>query len=324
MGNLSRYILRRLLSIAIMIFLVMTINFFLIHAAPGNPAMIMTGLENPSKEVIQALDERYGLDKPIIFQYFKYIENLSRGDLGYSYVYNEPSWNLIEGRIFPTLIITIPSSIIAFIVGIYLAIFVSQLKRKYGESIISVLSYILYAMPSFWLALILILVFSSGLKLFPTAGMLNLRYSYSGLREILDFIHHLALPVITLMLIQIPIFYRIARTSIIQNQSENYVTTLRAIGVSENRLFKKYILKNSIIPPLTMFGIMLGFSITGAVLVEMVFAWPGMGRLMIDAVFRRDYQLLLGIYFLMALFISVAMFVTDILIAFLDPRVRLT
>ncbi len=324
MGNLSRYILRRLLSIAIMIFLVMTINFFLIHAAPGNPAMIMTGLENPSKEVIQALDERYGLDKPIIFQYFKYIENLSRGDLGYSYVYNEPSWNLIEGRIFPTLIITIPSSIIAFIVGIYLAIFVSQLKRKYGESIISVLSYILYAMPSFWLALILILVFSSDLKLFPTAGMLNLRYSYSGLREILDFIHHLALPVITLMLIQIPIFYRIARTSIIQNQSENYVTTLRAIGVSENRLFKKYILKNSIIPPLTMFGIMLGFSITGAVLVEMVFAWPGMGRLMIDAVFRRDYQLLLGIYFLMALFISVAMFVTDILIALLDPRVRLT
>ncbi len=324
MENMIKYILRRIVSIAIMIFLVMTANFFIIHAAPGDPVTVMTGLEQPSKEIVKALDEKYGLDKPIVVQYFKYIENLSRGDLGYSYVYDEPCWDLIKERIFPTLIITITSSVLAFGIGLYLAIFVSHLGKKYGESIVSLLSYILYATPSFWLALIMILVFSSRLKLFPTSGMLNLRYSYSGIREIIDFIHHLVLPVSTLTLIQIPVFYRITKTSIVQNQREDYTITLTAIGVSKERLFKKYIIKNAIIPPLTIFGIMLGFSITGAVLIEIVFAWPGMGRLMLDAVFRRDYQLLLGIYFLMALFISVAMLVTDILIAFLDPRVRLT
>jgi len=307
-----------------MIFLVMTVNFFLIHAAPGGPATVMTGLEFPSKEIIEALNKQYGLDKPIAVQYLEYMGNLLRGNLGYSYIYSESSWNLIEGRIFPTLILTITSSVLAFVIGVYMAIFVSRLRNKYGELSASLLSYILYAVPSFWLALIMIIIFSSDLKLFPTSGMLSLRYSYSGIEGVIDFIHHLVLPVSTLTLIQIPVFYRITRTSIVQNQGEDYITTLTAIGVPKEKLFRKYVMKNSIVPPLTIFGIMLGFSITGTVILERVFAWPGMGRLMLDAISRRDYQLLLGIYFLMALFISVAMFVTDILIAFLDPRVRLT
>ncbi|MDK2986158.1 MAG: peptide/nickel transport system permease protein [Clostridia bacterium] len=154
--------------------------------------------------------------------------------------------------------------------------------------------------------------------------MYNLRETYTGFKKILDFLHHLTLPVLTLMLIQMPVFYRVTRASIIQNYKEDYVTTLTAIGVPKRKLFRKYIVKNSIIPPLTIFGITLGFSITGAALIEIVFAWPGMGRLMLDAIFRRDYQLLLGIYFLMAIFISVAMILTDIVIAFIDPRIRLT
>ncbi|KUK03905.1 MAG: oligopeptide transport permease protein APPB, partial [Euryarchaeota archaeon 55_53] len=129
--------------------------------------------------------------------------------------------------------------------------------------------------------------------------------------------------VFTLLLIQLPVFYRVTRASIVQNLREDYVTVLSAVGISNDRLFKKYVMKNSIIPAVTIFGITLGFSITGAALIEIVFAWPGMGRLLLDAVFRRDYQLLLSIYFLMAVFISVAMIVTDIVIAILDPRVRL-
>jgi len=324
MQNMIKYIFRRIVAVVIMIFLVMTVNFFLIHAAPGGPATVMTGLEFPSKEIIEALNKQYGLDKPIAVQYLEYMGNLLRGNLGYSYIYSESSWNLIEGRIFPTLILTITSSVLAFVIGVYMAIFVSRLRNKYGELSASLLSYILYAVPSFWLALIMIIIFSSDLKLFPTSGMLSLRYSYSGIEGVIDFIHHLVLPVSTLTLIQIPVFYRITRTSIVQNQGEDYITTLTAIGVPKEKLFRKYVMKNSIVPPLTIFGIMLGFSITGTVILERVFAWPGMGRLMLDAISRRDYQLLLGIYFLMALFISVAMFVTDILIAFLDPRVRLT
>jgi len=238
--------------------------------------------------------------------------------------YMIPSWTLISERILPTLVLTLSGSILAFVIGVYLAIFVSHLRLKFGETIASVISYILYATPSFWLALIMILVFSSKLKWFPTSGMFDLRHTYVGFRRFLDFLHHMVLPVTTLMLIQMPVFYRVTRASIVQNQNEEYVVTLTAIGVPKEKLFKKYIIKNAILPSITIFGITLGFSITGAALIEIVFAWPGMGRLMLDAIFRRDYQLLLGIYFLMALFISIAMIITDIVIALLDPRIRLT
>ncbi len=324
MRQFTSYISRRVVSALIMIFIVMTVNFFIIHAAPGDPVTIMTGLEQPSKEIVEALTKKYGLDQPLIVQYFKYFSNLIRGDLGYSYVYDQPSWDLIRERIFPTLFITLTGSILAFTLGVYLAIMVSHMRNRYGDTVVSLISYILYATPSFWLALIMILVFSSKLRWFPTSGMFDLRASNEGFRKILDFLHHAVLPITTLALIQMPVFYRVTRTSIIQNQKEDYVTTLRAVGVPERRLFRKYIVKNAIIPSVTIFGITLGFSITGAALIEIVFAWPGMGRLMLDAIFRRDYQLILGIYFLMAVFISVAMILTDIVIAIIDPRIRLT
>ena len=316
--------IRRTTAVLVMIFLVMSLNFFIIHAAPGDPVTVMTGLQEPSKEIIETLKKKYGLDKPLIVQYAKYFSNLLRGNLGYSYVYDQPTWNLIKERIFPTLVLTLTGSVVAFVLGIYLAIWVSHLRVKFGETVVSIINYILYATPSFWLALILILVFSSKLKILPTSGMYDLRASYQGLKKFLDLLKHLVLPAGTLALIQLPIFYRVTRTSIIQNQREEYVTTLTAIGVPRKRLFKKYIVKNAILPTVTIFGITLGFSITGAVLVEIVFAWPGMGRLMFDAIFRRDYQLLLSIYFLMAVLISVAMIVTDIIIALLDPRIRIT
>lgn len=318
-----KYLSRRILSAALLILLVITINFFVIHLAPGDPVTIMTGLENPSKQIIEALRRKYGLDQPLPVQYLKYMSNLLRGDLGFSYVYDQPSWKLIGPRILPTLSITITASIIAFTLGIYLAVLASKLKRRFGDLSLSLISYILYAMPSFWLGLILILIFSARLKWFPTSGMFDLRASYQGFRKILDYLHHLFLPVLTLVLIQLPVFYRITRASILQNLREDYVMVLKAVGLPNDKLFKKYVMKNSIIPAVTVFGISLGFSITGAALVEIVFAWPGMGRLLLDAVFRRDYQLLLSIYFLMAIFISVAMIVTDIVIAILDPRIRL-
>lgn len=323
-STFTRYIIRRLISAGVMVYIVMTVNFFIIHAAPGDPVTIMAGIEQPSKEIIEALKKKYGLDKPLIYQYLKYMSNIIRGDLGYSYVYDQPSWTLISERILPTLVLTLSGSILAFVIGVYLAIFVSHLRLKFGETIASVISYILYATPSFWLALIMILVFSSKLKWFPTSGMFDLRHTYVGFRRFLDFLHHMVLPITTLMLIQMPVFYRVTRASIVQNQNEEYVVTLTAIGVPKEKLFKKYIIKNAILPSITIFGITLGFSITGAALIEIVFAWPGMGRLMLDAIFRRDYQLLLGIYFLMALFISIAMIITDIVIALLDPRIRLT
>ncbi|WP_041081401.1 ABC transporter permease [Thermotoga profunda] len=324
MDHFARYLTRRIISAAILVFLVLTLNFFIIHFAPGDPVTIMAGLENPSKQMIEALRKRYGLDQPVVMQYFKYIGNLLKGDFGYSYVYDQPSWTLIKQRIVPTLILTITSSLIAFFIGTYLAILVSRTQKTHSDTIVSIISYILYAMPSFWLGLIMILVFSAKLRWFPTSGMFNLRESYEGIRKFADLLHHLTLPAITLILIQMPVFYRVTRASIIQNYKQDYVITLTAIGLPRKRLFKKYVIRNAIIPSLTVFGITMGFSVTGATIIETVFSWPGMGRLLLDAIYRRDYQLILGIYFLMAVFISVAMIITDLVIAFVDPRIRLT
>lgn len=324
MDHFARYLVRRIISAIILVFLVLTLNFFIIHLAPGDPVTIMVGLENPSKQMIEALKKRYGLDQPVIVQYFKYIGNLLKGDFGYSYFYDQPSWILIKQRIAPTLVLTVTGSLIAFFIGTYLAIFVSKTQKSSNDTFVSIISYILYAMPSFWLGLIMILVFSAKLRWFPTSGMFNLRESYEGMRKFLDLLHHLTLPAVTLILIQMPVFYRVTRASIIQNYKQDYVTTLTAIGVPRQRLFKKYVIRNAIIPSLTVFGITMGFSVTGATIIETVFAWPGMGRLLLDAIYRRDYQLILGIYFLMAVFISIAMIITDLVIAFVDPRIRLT
>lgn len=324
MEHFARYLIRRVLSAVILVFLVLTLNFFIIHLAPGDPVTIMVGLENPSKQMVEALKKRYGLDRPLIVQYLVYFGNLLKGDFGYSYVYDQPSWVLIRQRIIPTLTLTLTGSILGFLLGTYLAILVSRLQRTHGDTLVSIVSYILYAMPSFWLGLMMILTFSAKLRWFPTSGMFNLRESYLGVRKLLDFLHHLTLPAVTLILLQTPVFYRVTRASIIQNYKQDYVTTLLAVGVTRDRLFKKYVIRNAIIPSLTMLGITLGFSITGTTIIETVFAWPGMGRLLLDAIYRRDYQLILGIYFLMAVFISVAMIVTDLVIAFVDPRIRLT
>jgi peptide/nickel transport system permease protein len=178
-------------------------------------------------------------------------------------------------------------------------------------------------MPSFWLGLILIVMFSTKLHLFPTTGMHNVREDYHGLRNVLDVLQHLVLPALTLVLVQTPIYYRITRASVAQQQREDYVTTFRATGMGDGRIFRRYALRNAILPTVTVFGLSLGYVVTGAALVEIVFAWPGIGRLTLDAVFQRDYPLLLGIYLIIAITISVAILLTDLVYAALDPRIRL-
>ncbi|RKX56241.1 MAG: ABC transporter permease [Thermotoga sp.] len=305
-----------------MVLLIVLINFFIIHLAPGNPAQIISGLEQPSQEVIKALEHRYGLDKPLVVQLGIYFKNALKGDLGYSYIYSEPVITLIKERIGATLLLTLTSAVLAFISGTLLAAWSSRYKKGILDSILSILSYVLYAMPSFWLALILILIFSSNLRWFPTAGMFNVRLSLHGFSRFGDILYHLFLPVLTLTLIQIPVYFRVTRSSIFQVSRDEYILTMTAAGLERKKIFNKYVLKNAILPSVTIFGLTLGYAITGSALVEIVFAWPGMGRLMLDAVFKRDYNLLLGIYFVLAVCICIAILLTDVFYAILDPRIR--
>ncbi|MGC4192428.1 MAG: ABC transporter permease [Thermomicrobiales bacterium] len=320
---MGRYLSRQLASIIPTILLSIVLNFFLLHAAPGDPARIMAGMDNPNPEQIEAIRQQLGLDKPLPIQFFNYVQQLAQGNLGQSLTYKQPVLDIIMSRMPATLLLTVTSAIIALVIGTLLGAFAAQRAGKPADTALAFGNYALFAMPAFWLGLIMIVIFSSKLGWFPTSGMRDLRADYTGWRERLDVLQHLVLPAATLALVQIPVYFRITRSSVMLQQREDYVTTFRATGIPESRIFRRYALRNALLPTVTVFGLSLGFVFTGAALVEIVFAWPGIGRLTLDAVFRRDYPLLLGIYLILAIAVSIAVLITDLVYAFLDPRIRL-
>lgn len=319
---MSKYLVRRVSGALITILIVLILNFTLIHLAPGDPVKILVGIENPSPEAYEMLRARYGLDQPLHKQLLAYLARIARGDLGRAFIGDQPVASLVWERLPMTLLLTLTSCLFAFAVGTALG---TSSAVRYGtksDLAWSVVWYVFYAMPTFWLGLMLILLFATTLKILPTSGMTDLRAGYTGLRYYLDVARHLVLPASTLALVQIPVYYRITRASVAQILQEDFVTTFRATGMSAAKIFRKYAFRNAVLPTITVFGLQLGYIVTGAGLVEIVFAWPGMGRLMLSAVFRRDYPLLMGIYLMMAASVSLMILITDVVYAIMDPRIR--
>lgn len=319
---MKRYLGKRAMTGILTILFSFCFTFFLIRFAPGDPIKIMAGTDNPNPELIQNLTEKYGLDKPLPVQFVNYIKNAVKGDLGYSYRSNEPVTKLIGEKVFPTVLLTLTGALLAVVIGTLLGVYAARNVGSVFDNIMCSLSYVIDATPGFWLGLMLILIFASTFKILPTAGMVDLRADHKGAALVFDVIKHIILPVATLSVIQIPLYFRIARSSVLQTMSEDFIVTLRATGMKEGRIFNKYVLRNAIIPTITMFSLSLAFMITGVTLIEIVFAWPGMGRLMMDAIMKRDYPLLTGLYLIISISVSVVMILTDIVYAIVDPRIR--
>lgn len=320
---MGRYIARQLASIIPTIFLSIVINFILLHAAPGDPARVLAGRDSPTEEQIAAIRAELGLDRPLPIQFWQYLKGLAQGNMGESIAFKQPVFDLIVDRMPATLLLTLTSAVLALAIGTLLGVAAAQRAGSFTDSALSFGNYALFAMPGFWLGLILMVIFSSTLGWLPTAGMRTVRADYTGWRDTLDVLQHMILPVATLTLVQIPIYFRITRASVMQQRREDYMTTFRATGMPATHTFRRYALRNALLPTVTVFGLGFGFVFTGAALVEIVFAWPGVGRLTLDAVFRRDYPLLLGVYLMLALAVSIAVMLTDIVYALLDPRIRL-
>ena len=320
---MGTYIGRQLLTIVPTILLSVVLNFILLNLAPGDPARVYAGRETPSREQIEAIRQDLGLDQPLPVQFVHYVGQLLQGNLGESLAFRQPVLDVILSRLPATLLLTGTSAVLAFVIGTLLGVVSARKTFSAADLGLSSVSYVLFAVPSFWLGLLLILLFSSRLHWFPTSGMRNVRADYQGLSVWLDVGHHLVLPMLTLVLIQIPIYYRITRSSVVEQQREDYMTTFRATGMPRRRIFRRYALRNALLPTVTVFGLNVGFVFTGAALVEIVFSWPGIGRLTLDAVYRRDYPLLLGIYLILAITVSIAILITDLVYALLDPRIRL-
>jgi len=315
-----RYITRRLLQIIPVVFSVILINFLLIQAAPGDAATYLAGRE-ADPAFIESLRHAYGLDKPVMTQFFLYLGQVATGHLGRSFVYGEPVMTVILRRLPATILLIFFGMGVAAVIGTLLG---AQAARRLGtgtDAAISLTGIALYSIPVFWLGLLLIMVFAVNLRWFPSLGIHSVTVSKDFISQTVDLLHHLILPATTLGLIYTGEYIRLSRASVAEVLGEDFITTSRAVGYDGKTIFLKHALRNALLPVVTIAGLQLGFVFAGATLTETVFAWPGMGRLLFDAILARDYPLLLGAYFIISITVVLANLLTDLLYAYLDPRV---
>jgi peptide/nickel transport system permease protein len=315
---------RRLLFGLPTIWLLISAVFLMVHLAPGDPLTFITGEADMSDQQLARLRSEYGLDRPLSTQYLLYIGKILQGDLGQSYRYREPVLALIEDRIPATLMLMVPALVLFVTIGILLGTLAARAPNSAGDFAFSGLALIGWSVPVFWLAQLLVIAFALKLGWFPTQGMLNLRAASSGMGRVLDVAWHLVLPAIALGMRFLALTTRMTRASMLQVMRLDYVTTARAKGLPERVVLSRHALPNAMLPVITIIGMNIGTMLTGSVLVEVVFAWPGMGRLLYDGILARDYPLIIGIILTTSIAVILINLITDIIYAIVDPRIRYT
>lgn len=323
-ASLLRYILRRLLQVVPVVIGVVILNFLLLQLAPGDLATVLAGEAGGApKEYIDQLRQRFGQDQPVLIQLFNYLGNLLLLDLGYSFRQSAPVLDLLLDRLWPTLLLMGATLVLSLGFGILMGLFAALWVRTWKDHVISVAAIIFYATPLFWVGLMLILVFSIYLDWFPTSGMEDVVAFYEGWDRVVDIAHHLVLPSITLSLFYLALYARLMRASMLEQRGLEYVTTARAKGLTERQITVRHVLRNALLPVITIAGVQVGSLLGGSVIVESVFAWPGLGQLAFQSMFARDFNLLLGIFFMSACLVVVVNLIVDVIYVLLDPRIRI-
>jgi peptide/nickel transport system permease protein len=320
-----RYIGLRLIKTLLVTAAVVLISFFLVHAVPGDAATVMAGQAGYADETYMAnLRAEYGLDKPLPVQLWRYAERVAQGDLGTSFVRRESVLSIIMGRMPNTLLLDGFALVLAAAGGIALGAVAARRPGSAGDSAVSVLSMLFYAVPQFWLGMMMVLVFAVWLNWFPPFGIETMGADYTGFARIADVGRHIILPGVTLALYFMAFYARLTRTAMIDVATLDFVKTARAKGISERQVQRRHILRNALIPLVTFAGLQASILVGGSVLVENVFSWPGLGTLAYQAVGTRDNPLLLGIFIVTAILVSLFNLVTDIAYSLVDPRVELS
>jgi peptide/nickel transport system permease protein len=321
----ARYLVRKIAGAALTIVAIIILNFLLFRMMPGSPERVLLRNPNISAEVVAATRARWGLDKPLIpDQLVAYVEATFTGDLGYSLKFRgKPVTEVIGDRLWPTVILIGLGELLAIVIGLALGAYAGWRRGSKVDRAGSGISLVLYSMPYFVIGMPLIIIFAAGLGWFPTSGMLTAGASYeSGLAQLTDFGRHLVLPLTTVALGLIGGYSILMRSSIIETRAEDYVTTARAMGFTDGRVMRSHAFPNAVLPMVTIIAINLGYVVGGAITAEVVFNWPGLGTLTVDALSARDYPVLQGVFLLLSVCVVLANFVADIVYGFLDPRVR--
>jgi peptide/nickel transport system permease protein len=303
---------------------IVVLNFGLLQLAPGDAADVLAGeAGSATPEYMAQLRQKFGLDQPVHVQLAKYVRNILSFDLGFSFRHNQTVAQLILARLGPTLLLMVSVLLVAVVVGVLMGALAARHLNRWQDSVISTIAVLTYATPVFWAGLMLIVLLSVKLGWFPTSGMESVAAFHTGWARIVDIAHHLVLPVVTLTLFYLALYTRLMRASVIEQSTMDYVTTARAKGLNERQVLWRHLLRNACLPVLTMAGVQAGALLGGAVVVETVFAWPGLGLLAYDSLFSRDLNLLLGIFFVSACLVVAVNLAVDMLYAVLDPRIEL-
>lgn len=297
------------------------LNFALIRMAPGDPAAVIAGESGASDEqFIAGIRRDYGLDETLPVQVYSYLRRLAALDLGISYRTQRPVVDIILERVPATLLLTVPALFLAIFAGTSLGVLAATRAGSWKDTVITSLAMVFYATPVFWVGLLLILLLSVSLGLLPPFGMSGF-IRKTGLPGALDVLQHLMMPVVSLALFYMAVYVRVARAATIEVLGRDFVRAARAKGLSSSGVVRGHVLRNSVLPIVTLAGLQVGQVLGGAVVVESVFAWPGIGRLAFDALMQRDYNVILGVFFVSSALVVVANLLTDVSLRLIDPRI---
>lgn len=314
--------LRRLAASLPTLLIILAGLFLLLQLAPGDTVdALMAQMGGGDAAMMQELRRFYGLDLPVMARLGNYLWHLVRFDLGQSAAYAKPVVDVIFERLPATLLLMVSALSLAFAAGMVLGVIAARRVNGWPDTMISTLGLIFYATPSFWFGLMGIVVFAVRLSWLPAGGYETIGAGYTGIARVLDIAYHLLLPTVTLALIFLAIYLRIMRASMLEVLTLDFVRTARAKGLKETAVVVRHVLRNALLPMVTLIGLQAGAMLGGSVVVESVFALPGLGRLAYDSVVQRDLNTLLGIVFLSALLVILINFVVDIAYARLDPRI---
>lgn len=314
-------VLNRLLLAIPTLLIIIIATFVLIRLAPGDPALILAG-DAPTPEFLAAINERYGLDRPILEQLLIFLGQAIRFDFGTSVYYQQPVVDVVLQRAPATIILTASAILVASLAGVVFGVWAARHKGTKIDAGVGLASLLGYSVPAFWLGQLLILLFAVQLNVLPAGGMTTARIQLSGFDYLIDVVKHMILPVLTLATFELGLIARFTRTAMIEALGCDYVLVARAKGGGMNYVVWKHAFPNAIVTTITIVGLEFGVLLGGAVVTETVFSWPGIGRLFYDAILRRDFPLLTGCFILSSIAVIVINLITDVLCAVLDPRTR--
>lgn len=318
--DLRKYILRRVVTAFAIFLVILTLNFIIFHTIPGDPVRTLFQDPRISAEDRERLGHLFGLDKPLLDQYFIYMGNSLTGEMGLSFTYREPVSDIVWERLGNTLVLVGSASILALVLGLSLGTIAAWRRNTPTDFVTLTSSLFLYSMPTFWIGMLSLFALAG---MVPSAGMFTPGAVYAGaLDKFVDLIRHLVVPMTVLTLVLFGQYVMLMRSALIDVLSEDYITTAKAKGLSDRQMLRDHARPNAMLPIVTVTAINLSLVVGGAIQTETVFSWPGVGRLMYDALLTRDYPILQGSFLVVTGVALVGNVIADIAYAFLDPRVR--